>query len=72
MAAAACKVILCGDPPRAAIDSLQAFAAEVVAGRVTLTPAMETKLLEMAAAMDSANAVLTDGFGKLMQEAFPA
>jgi hypothetical protein len=71
MAAAACKVILCGDPPRAAALSLFQFARLVEDGKIAETPAIAALLGQAADELGKATKAFDFCFDALMAEAFP-
>lgn len=71
MSNAACKVILCGDPPRAAALSLFQFARLVEEGKISETSAIAALLGEAADELSKATQAFDFCFAALMAEAFP-
>lgn len=72
MAAAPCKVILCGDPPRNANQQLVEFAKAVKAGDIPETELVKQTLMNAAKAQENAAALLSSAFNVCMAAAFPS
>lgn len=72
MSSAACKVIICGDPPRQANQNLVEFAQYVNSGDIAETPEVTAALEHAALCQEKAAALLTKAHKALMAAGFPA
>lgn len=71
MSAAACKVIICGGPPRAVIDHITDVAQAVLNGDIPETDQMGKALQQALEALEGYNMALAVAYRDLMQAAFP-